>query len=137
MTAWDDIDLAVVREAAADPLNRQVRLTLGQNLLGGQALLYVETIDVHAPRRRPTKVFPGPLVADSHADLLRALADVLDGTIGSLVVTDPRDLQTPRRCRECGCTDDDCAACIERTGHPCAWVEPAGVIDNLCTACIP
>ncbi|MFO0887566.1 MAG: hypothetical protein U0790_00305 [Isosphaeraceae bacterium] len=35
-----------------------------------------------------------------------------------------------RRCRECGCTDDDCSDCIERTGEPCHWVEA-----NLCSAC--
>lgn len=33
-------------------------------------------------------------------------------------------------CRICGCTDDDCSGCIERTGTPCHWVEP-----DLCSAC--
>jgi hypothetical protein len=36
----------------------------------------------------------------------------------------------PRRCRICGCTDDDCRQCIEKTGEPCYWVEP-----DLCSAC--
>jgi len=36
----------------------------------------------------------------------------------------------PRRCRVCGCTDDDCRQCIERTGEPCHWVE-----EDLCSAC--
>jgi hypothetical protein len=35
-----------------------------------------------------------------------------------------------RTCRVCGCTDDDCHKCIEKTGHPCRWVE-----DDLCSAC--
>jgi hypothetical protein len=35
-----------------------------------------------------------------------------------------------RRCRVCGCTDDDCSGCIERTGEPCFWIE-----DDLCSAC--
>jgi len=35
-----------------------------------------------------------------------------------------------RRCRICGCTDDDCRQCIEKTGKPCHWVEP-----DLCSAC--
>lgn len=46
-----------------------------------------------------------------------------------------RDLFTPnmvRRCRQCGCTDDDCSGCIERTGQPCHWVE-----GDLCSACAP
>lgn len=34
------------------------------------------------------------------------------------------------RCRECGCTDDDCSGCIERTGQPCSWLE-----EDLCSAC--
>lgn len=37
-----------------------------------------------------------------------------------------------RACRVCGCTDDDCSACVERTGAPCSWAEP-----DLCTACVP
>ena len=43
------------------------------------------------------------------------------------------DLETKlsqRRCRICGCTDDDCSQCIERTGEPCHWVE-----EDLCSAC--
>jgi hypothetical protein len=40
--------------------------------------------------------------------------------------------QTPiQRCRECGCTDDDCRQCVEKTGMPCHWVEP-----DLCSACV-
>jgi len=36
-----------------------------------------------------------------------------------------------RRCRKCGCTNDDCRGCIERTGQPCHWVEA-----DLCSACV-
>jgi hypothetical protein len=35
-----------------------------------------------------------------------------------------------RTCRVCGCTDDDCRQCIEKTGEPCHWVE-----EDLCSAC--
>lgn len=35
------------------------------------------------------------------------------------------------RCRKCGCTEDDCRGCIERTGEACQWVE-----DDLCSACV-
>lgn len=35
-----------------------------------------------------------------------------------------------RRCRVCGCTEEDCSGCIERTGQPCHWIE-----DDLCSAC--
>lgn len=36
----------------------------------------------------------------------------------------------PRRCRSCGCTEEDCTRCALRTGGPCSWVE-----DDLCSAC--
>ena len=35
-----------------------------------------------------------------------------------------------QKCRVCGCTDDDCAQCVEKTGTACHWVE-----DDLCSAC--
>lgn len=35
-----------------------------------------------------------------------------------------------RKCRVCGCTDNDCRQCIERVGEPCTWVEV-----DLCSAC--
>lgn len=37
----------------------------------------------------------------------------------------------PRTCKACGCTDDDCSGCIERTGEPCYWVS-----EDLCSACV-
>jgi hypothetical protein len=40
-------------------------------------------------------------------------------------------VHTVRTCRECGCTDDDCSGCIERTGMPCHWVTM-----DLCSACV-
>ena len=44
---------------------------------------------------------------------------------------DPLWSQQVRRCRVCGCTDDDCRQCIAKTGVPCHWVE-----DDLCSACV-
>ena len=38
--------------------------------------------------------------------------------------------EVKRRCRICGCTDDDCSQCIEKTGEACYWVEA-----DLCSAC--
>lgn len=37
-----------------------------------------------------------------------------------------------KKCRICGCTDDDCAECIESLGHPCAW---SPTDESLCTRC--
>ena len=38
----------------------------------------------------------------------------------------------PRSCRVCGCTDANCAQCVEKTGQPCSWVGA-----DLCSACVP
>ncbi len=35
-----------------------------------------------------------------------------------------------RTCRVCGCTEDDCQACVEVTGEACHWVE-----EDLCSRC--
>jgi hypothetical protein len=37
----------------------------------------------------------------------------------------------PRTCRHCGCTDNDCRQCIEKTGEPCSWVSA-----DECSACV-
>jgi hypothetical protein len=42
----------------------------------------------------------------------------------------PPRLREARTCRTCGCSDDDCRGCIERTGRRCTWVD-----DDLCSAC--
>jgi len=39
--------------------------------------------------------------------------------------------QKVRSCRVCGCTDNNCSQCIEKTGSPCHWVE-----TDLCSACV-
>lgn len=50
----------------------------------------------------------------------------------SLAAVEVLDLEPDviERCRICGCTDDDCGACIEKMGAPCYWLE-----DDLCSAC--
>lgn len=35
-----------------------------------------------------------------------------------------------RTCVGCGCTENDCRQCIQKTGEPCYWVS-----DDLCSAC--
>jgi len=35
-----------------------------------------------------------------------------------------------RKCRICGCTDNNCQQCIEKTGKPCHWIA-----DDLCSTC--
>ena len=34
------------------------------------------------------------------------------------------------KCMGCGCTDDDCRQCVDKTGEPCHWVR-----EDLCSAC--
>lgn len=55
---------------------------------------------------------------------------IVDNDGNVLTITaEPTGLQ----CSKCGCTDEDCRQCIERTGEPCSWVqlEP----DPICSAC--
>lgn len=49
----------------------------------------------------------------------------------SLVRYADRCWRPARVCRVCGCTDDDCSQCVEKTGAPCEWVA-----EDLCSACI-
>jgi hypothetical protein len=55
----------------------------------------------------------------------RELAEALLPVVDQLV---PPELA--RRCRVCGCTQDDCSQCIKKTGQPCSWVA-----WDLCSAC--
>ncbi len=36
-----------------------------------------------------------------------------------------------QRCHFCGCTEDDCQRCVERTGFPCSWHD-----TKTCSACV-
>lgn len=38
----------------------------------------------------------------------------------------------PGVCRVCGCTEDDCSGCMEKTGEPCHWTDSS---KTLCSAC--
>lgn len=35
-----------------------------------------------------------------------------------------------RKCRVCGCTDNDCIQCIEAQGFPCKWTG-----EDICSRC--
>lgn len=59
------------------------------------------------------------------------VADVpTTGVAHTETVGDADTWAPPMRCRECGCTDEDCSECVETTGEPCYWVEP-----ELCSRC--
>ena len=57
---------------------------------------------------------------------------VRDALLWVLNGGDPPSGYHVARCRECGCTESNCAHCIKRTGQPCTWVE-----EDLCSACAP
>lgn len=44
----------------------------------------------------------------------------------------PKRVAPIARCRVCGCTDQDCRQCVEKTGSSCFWFLP-----DLCSACVP
>jgi ParB/RepB/Spo0J family partition protein len=41
-----------------------------------------------------------------------------------------KEQKAERKCRICGCTEDNCKQCIVKTGKPCTWIE-----KDLCSAC--
>lgn len=52
----------------------------------------------------------------------------------ALGMPDYIDMADEGKCAECGCTDDDCSQCIEKTGAPCYWANDE---KTLCSACTP
>lgn len=36
-------------------------------------------------------------------------------------------------CLVCGCTEDDCGQCVEKTGHACSWADDD---HTICSACL-
>jgi len=42
----------------------------------------------------------------------------------------PNNKPTERKCRTCGCTDNNCIQCIKAQGFPCHWVD-----KDLCSRC--
>lgn len=59
-------------------------------------------------------------------DQVAEIAEIANMDLTELVV-----LMLERRCRVCGCTQEDCSQCIARTGSPCSWVQ-----KDLCSACV-
>jgi hypothetical protein len=43
------------------------------------------------------------------------------------------DEGVPGVCKLCGCTEEDCRRCIQRTGGPCMWVNEE---RTICSACV-
>jgi len=78
------------------------------------------------PRPWDKRTAPPPVLNQTQLSRAEAQA-MLDGYAVLMYGQGRRWL---RACRVCGCTDDDCEACIRKTGAPCWWVQP-----GLCSAC--
>jgi len=76
--------------------------------------------------------------AASAADVIQQQADrTTDPVVKKRLRRMVKDLngEAPSgKCQLCGCTEQDCRNCFERTGQPCSWTSPA---KDLCTACLP
>lgn len=68
-----------------------------------------------------------PIVEGSVHEQLSGADQVCEKT----EVKEPAAPSPVRSCRICGCTQNDCRQCIEKTGEPCHWVE-----EDLCSACV-
>lgn len=74
-------------------------------------------------------------IDDAIMDHLR-IAKVEKQEFSVTVSESPESPESPeetkeRKCRVCGCTEENCSQCIEKTGGPCHWVE-----EDLCSACV-
>jgi hypothetical protein len=73
------------------------------------------------------KPFKGRQVMKLRLNDVFEMADTIGMNAAALT-----DMIIERRCRKCGCTEDDCSQCIKKTGFACTWVE-----QDLCSACVP
>jgi ParB family chromosome partitioning protein len=64
-------------------------------------------------------------------DCKRAIEDAKAAAKSATPPPAKKGKKSERTCRVCGCTENDCAQCIEKTGEPCTWVA-----EDLCSACV-
>lgn len=118
-------ELSELPAAALDLLEAAGCLTLDQTWSSAR-----QAADAELLKRPPQDVLAGFLAeigADGH--LVHAAASALSR---ELQRQEGKIVAPLRACRVCGCTQNDCRQCIEKTGSPCSWVEP-----DLCSACVP
>ena len=68
--------------------------------------------------------------APSTSSTRRELVTLRTGSPDAVKFASSLAAEPVRKCRVCGCTDDDCRQCVEKTGEPCTWVE-----EDLCSVC--
>lgn len=83
------------------------------------------TLALYVPKRAPER-----LLRKNVMHLRLNEIKLLASRYFKLHLFDMVELILMRRCRKCGCTQNDCTQCIERTGAPCRWVA-----SDLCSAC--
>lgn len=94
-------------------------------------MLYARHVLREARRGKAPMPAPGLRDRELLAGVIRFAFDT--GLVRlAAVAPSPRARGFRGRCRSCGCTDEDCSGCVERTGEPCRWIAP-----QLCSACGP
>jgi hypothetical protein len=51
-----------------------------------------------------------------------------------MTFSDGAKMTEKNKCKFCGCVDEDCSQCIDKTGEPCSWTVISGK-DSVCTRC--
>jgi len=51
--------------------------------------------------------------------------------MGKAITGEQREMFGGWKCRVCGCTQENCEGCVEKTGEPCIWISA-----SLCSACL-
>ena len=63
----------------------------------------------------------------SFHDIAIGVSDSIRGFLKGAI----KEESSIRKCRVCGCTDDDGSVCFARTGRMCFWV-----YEDICSACV-
>ena len=100
----------------------QQKLLLLPRFSGGSSFVLLSDI------REDSKLVVAPAegsVTDFETEFYFRSGPELDALVDQLIATPHLG-----KCGRCGCTDENCSGCVERSGRPCHWVGP-----NLCSAC--
>lgn len=134
---WEVRDLAYAMGVSLGVTERWLAGDTAQTIFRAKLRRYLEGLGYPNTTSQPAAE-PEPVLERMERDEAKGAA-IADRVIREMeeaqatVVTFPPaadDQVIVTKCRGCGCTDDDCSDCVERTGEPCHWVEP-----DLCSAC--
>lgn len=136
----DAVDLRKARYRELDRLGKPELLTILAGLIPGKwgrvakadVVTMIVNAELKAGKLKARPIAGGGVPALGLDEEGAAAVAEQFAAVGSAfqAETTPEPIFDERKCRVCGCTDDDCSGCIAATGYPCAWVS-----EDLCSRC--